>query len=248
MLKINYHPSWYKQYEIACSDDGLKKALEHAAFEELLAGLACHGDSLDIGTETGRYMRIATELGFTAYGIDNSIHAVSATREYISHLGIPTERVQLMDGTAMGFENERFRLVTCMMSTISHSYDYFAILKEVSRVLASDGIFIVSIWQPNTRFGGFLAVNTPEINEQLQFLCKEIGALDKALNEAGFEVANKLDAILFDSDFYCAYRSNASNQLTEWHKEIIMLERRLRNNNDDQGGELGIYLCSKQSG
>ncbi|MFD2192055.1 class I SAM-dependent methyltransferase [Pistricoccus aurantiacus] len=126
-MKINYPTSWYEQYEIARSDDGLKKALEHSAFEELLAGFACHGDSLDIGTATGRYMRVATELGFTAFGIDNSIHAVSATREYISHLGIPTERVQLMDGADMDFENERFRLVTCMMSTISHSYDYFAI-------------------------------------------------------------------------------------------------------------------------
>lgn len=114
-------------------------------------------------------------------------------------------------------------------------------------MLASDGIFIVSIWQPNIRFGGFLAVNTPKINDQLQFLCKEIGALDKALNEAGFDVTNKLDAILFDSDFYDACRSDAPNQLAEWHKAIVMLERRLRNENDGQGGELGIYLCRKQS-
>lgn len=196
-MKIAYPTSWYQQYEIASNNDGLKKVLEHAAFEELLADFTCHGDSLDIGTATGRYMRVADELGFSAYGIDNSPHAVSITQEYISYWGIPTEHVHLMDGASMGFKNGCFQLVTCMMSTISHSYDYLAILTEVSRVLASDGMFVVSIWQPNIRFGDFLAVNTSEINNKLKFLCEEIGSLDFVLNAAGLEVINKKRCHIF---------------------------------------------------
>jgi SAM-dependent methyltransferase len=247
ILKITYSTSWYKQYEIASSNDGLKKILEHAAFEELLADFTCHGDSLDIGTATGRYMRVADELGFSAYGIDNSPHAVSITQEYIGYWGMPTERVHLMDGASMGFKNECFQLVTCMMSTISHSYDYLAILTEVSRVLALDGIFVVSIWQPNTRFGGFLAVNTSDINNKLKLLCEEIGSLNLVLNAAGLEVINKKDAIFFDSDFYFSCQSDCCEKMENYYKESIILDQRLRNENDGQGGELGIYLCRKQT-
>jgi len=244
-VKISYPALWYQEYETACSVDGVKKALEFAAFEDLLADFPRHGDSLDIGTATGRYMRAAAELGFNAYGIDTSEHAVRASREYVKCRGVPPEHVQQMDGGAMTFEDGRFRLVTCMMSTISHSRDYPATLREAARVLAPDGVFVVSIWQPEVRYGGFLSVNSPEVNEQLHGLCREIGSLDKPLAEAGLTVDRKLDAILGDKNAYLDLLRGIPDKDARWRETVVSFERALRNEHPRPTGEIGVYLCRK---
>ncbi len=244
-MKISYPELWYQEYETVCSVDGVKKALEFAAFEDLLAGFPCHGDSLDIGTATGRYMRAAAELGFIAYGVDTSEYAVRASREHVKRRGVPVEHVQQMDSNAMTFEDDRFRLVTCMMSTISHSRGYPATLREAARVLAPDGAFVVSIWQPQIRYGGFLSVNSLEVNEQLYDLCKEIGSLDKRLAESGLEVERKLDAILEDEGAYLDLLRNIPDNEALWGETAASFERALRYEYPHAIGEIGVYLCRK---
>jgi 2-polyprenyl-3-methyl-5-hydroxy-6-metoxy-1,4-benzoquinol methylase len=86
---------------------------------------------LDVGCSTGRALRLAATLGFTAVGLDRSKWAA----DYCSKLGFETR-----DGSLIGQWNDReiFDIVHCS-HTIEHVPDPIVYIKEMRCLLKSGG-------------------------------------------------------------------------------------------------------------
>lgn len=235
-MDISYPETWYEAYERGNKPDNLVKALEFGAFSELLIH-ANKGRSLDIGTATGRYVRALSGLGFEAYGIDYSQHAVNSASCLLDQAGIEAERISRADARDLPFDDGRFDLVTCMMGTIAHSHDAQCMLSEIKRVLRGNGAFIFSIWRPEAVDCDFLSVNTTEVNHWLTENCTDLHPVESLLNDIGFELVATKECVLAKRELYLALCSNAA----DWPA----FEQHLRQRHRGLLGELGLYLCKR---
>ena len=235
-MDIRYPEPWYEAYERGNKSDNLVKALEFGAFRELPDSIDA-GRSLDIGTATGRYVRALSKLGFDAYGVDHLQHAVNAAARLLAQVDLDTDRIKRADARALPFEDGCFDLVTCMMGTIVHSHDTRSMLREIGRVLRSDGAFIFSIWRPEAVECGFLSVNTPEINRWLTHICTEVHPIESLLGEPGFSLVEIKECVLAKRNIYLSMSSDCA----VWQD----FEVHLRARHHGLQGELGLYLCKK---
>ncbi len=97
------------------------------------------GESLDVGTATGRYLLAAHSYGLDAWGIDINPAAIDFTQKKLRDQGLFPNRAILADVHSLPLVENRFSLITCMMGTIHHCTSMDLAVSEMARVLAGDG-------------------------------------------------------------------------------------------------------------
>jgi len=124
----------------------------HAPFAERLAQLVLLGPGgrvLDVGCGAGgALLPAAGRVGPTgeAIGIDLAPGMVERAREAAAEAGLEQIRVEVMDGAALDFEDERFDAVLCAF-TLSAIPEADRALAEMRRVLRPTGTVGVAVWE-----------------------------------------------------------------------------------------------------
>ncbi len=96
---------------------------------------------LDLACGSGRYILRAKEQGASAvYGLDFSLPMLSRAHNI-------SDRLVLGDMTALPFESDSIDVVICGLS-IGHIRDLMPVYREISRVLAPNGVMVCSDIHP----------------------------------------------------------------------------------------------------
>lgn len=93
---------------------------------------------LDVGCGGGNFLRLATEAGFDAYGLENSVEAARIAEEAVPGRILSESMEELIS------RGERFEVI-CMFHTLEHVLDPFRFLKRLHRVLERPGIVILQV-------------------------------------------------------------------------------------------------------
>lgn len=206
--KIHYRANWLARYEFALDhDDSTLKRAEAASLEQAIRergrwGRVC--SYLDVGTCTGRYLlflRDAVAPDGIIVGIDDDPECVRFAMSNVARHGENDRRVDLIraDFCArnLTLPNERFDLVSCMMSTLSHfgserreDHDdaLQTVLARVAGLLDPGGLFVFSTWSQHARdSGGFLSIYDETDCRRLAEWTPDRAELGKRLTSAGFK-------------------------------------------------------------
>jgi ubiquinone/menaquinone biosynthesis C-methylase UbiE len=105
-------------------------------------------DMLDIGTGTGRVLRLAGPHSGSAIGIDNSRDMLDIARANLDRDGLRHCQVRHADMYRLPFATDRFDLVTANM-LVRYADDPGAVLAEGMRVLKPGGRMIVVDFAPH---------------------------------------------------------------------------------------------------
>jgi ubiquinone/menaquinone biosynthesis C-methylase UbiE len=105
-------------------------------------------DMLDIGTGTGRVLRLAGSHSKSAIGIDNSRDMLDIARGNLDRDGFRNCQVRHADMYRLPFTTDRFDLVTANM-LVRYADDPGAVLSEGMRVLRPGGRMIVVDFAPH---------------------------------------------------------------------------------------------------
>lgn len=115
-----------------------------SAFSEAVGGTGGallghgHGDCLDVGCGTGRYLELIAGLGWRVTGIDESPDQLRVARAPADASG---SRIVKGDATALPFADASFdAAVAIMISTDIEPYE--RVVAECARVLRGDGRFV----------------------------------------------------------------------------------------------------------
>jgi ubiquinone/menaquinone biosynthesis C-methylase UbiE len=137
------------------------------------AGACGRPRCLDIGTGTGRHMKLASELGLTSYGVDISLSGLKHTSARLLNAGIPPF-LAAASMREIPFADQSFNLM------ISYGVFYYGMrcdmdqaIREVYRLLVPGGkAFIVLRTTNDYRFGkgeklelNTFRLNIPDTNE-----------------------------------------------------------------------------------
>lgn len=104
-----------------------------------LKALKPSGDVLDIGIGTGFYAHVLSQMGMTVSGIDISEEMLKVARARLSH----SSKLYYGDVQDNPFRDAKYGLILAnrIQSHLSHPD---LLMSEVRRLLASDGVFILS--------------------------------------------------------------------------------------------------------
>jgi len=116
---------------------------------------------LDIACGTGALSRRLEEQGFSVTGLDFSFQSLCRLRQTTN-----TIRPIQADAAALPLCSAAFDVVTCM-GAWRHFRDPQRVLKEICRVLRSDGIFFVGYFPP--KLGGLFSVPTGRLGKAIVF-------------------------------------------------------------------------------
>lgn len=94
------------------------------------------GRLLDIGCSLGEFLNVARSRGHHVFGVETSVETAMYSRD---HLGLDVFCGCLEDA---GYEDGSFDVVT-LWDVLEHVPDPRALLREVRRVLAEDGVLVV---------------------------------------------------------------------------------------------------------
>jgi 2-polyprenyl-3-methyl-5-hydroxy-6-metoxy-1,4-benzoquinol methylase len=141
---------------------------------------------LDFGCGTGASTRILAEAGHDVLGVEAS---ESGLRVAAAHP--TTARFQLIDSEAsLPFEAGAFDVCFCT-EVIEHLLDVAGFVREVYRVLAKDGLFVIT-----TPYHGWIKnllvismnfdVHFDPVGEHIRFFSRR--SLEQCLTNAGFEI------------------------------------------------------------
>ena len=106
------------------------------------------GELLDLGTGTGRVLRLAGHHARTAIGIDNSRDMLAMARANLDREGLRNCQVRHADMYRIPFASDRFDLVTANM-LIRYADEPGAVLAEGIRVLKPGGRLIIVDFAPH---------------------------------------------------------------------------------------------------
>jgi len=245
MEMITYNRAWYEYYDRGPHIDEAKKYLEYAVALDLVRDLPHCGASLDIGTATGRYILTFSRFGYLAYGIDISLEAIEITRRNLENCGIDCSRVHQMDAQNLDFPDARFRLVSCMMGTLSHIARPDQALAEIHRVLCPGGVVLLSNWQPQAMDMDFLAVNTDEHNSYL--LEKSLGLEEavRLITDAGLVLERYAYAVLLPTATIHHLIDSCSGDPAGYLQRLSLVEVQLRRFFPRLRGQILILLARK---
>lgn len=132
-----YDELWSKKFET-------KANLLPNRIQEALKEIKGGGRMLDIGCGDGALCQCIIDRYENIHGIDHSDIALRRAREN----GVSTTRVDLNKGS-LPFLSQVFDMVTCL-DVIEHVFDPVKLVKEIHRILKSNGILIMTT--PNIRF------------------------------------------------------------------------------------------------
>lgn len=167
---------------------------------------------LDVGCGDGRIIKIILETTQNVTGVDNEPAAIQEARERLA--SFPSVKLSVADGLKLPFENNVFDVVVFMMTLVNLGQNKVAILKEIQRVLKTDGVVILSVYSEDayeTRLamyteiglpiksvsGGnftFDAMDTAKTSEQFSQM-----ELTSIVQEAGFKIVDiqKVEGIAY---------------------------------------------------
>lgn len=178
-----YDVQAYARYEVPTPEDWIKKSLELALFEWLVDVTSIRR-SLDIGTATCRYPRYLSRFGADVFGVDISTAGYRYIRPQLA------EKVSFVQADArhIPFSNGSFDLVTCMMGTFNHIRvgDRRGVLGEMARVLSPGGKVVISAWDSECEFQGYLSIYSAEEIDLLRRERIDPKGLEPLLSDAGF--------------------------------------------------------------
>ena len=118
-------------------------------------GAAAEGDRLlDLGSFTGSALRVATEHGLDAVGVEGLVEAVRFARERFPALQLHQGRTEELEAGTLGAP---FDIVT-MWETLEHTFDPVSSLKRAASLLRPGGLIAVSV--PNARNVQFSALGS----------------------------------------------------------------------------------------
>lgn len=146
---------------------------------------------LDLGCGTGMMTKMLSEKGFKVVGVDISLSSL-----YVHHDNYPTHELIQADANFLPIADNTFHSVVCL-GVWRHFPDVEKVLSEVSRILTSDGTFIVGYFPP--ALAGSISLDQNWTGRLLirfyEILTKTLGYIDRAdfaLEEETVEVAKKM--------------------------------------------------------
>jgi ubiquinone/menaquinone biosynthesis C-methylase UbiE len=158
---------------------------------------------LDIACGTGALSRRLEEQGFCVTGLDFSFQSLRRLNQATN-----TIRLIQADAAALPFGSSSFDVVTCM-GAWRHFPDPWRVLREVCRVLRSDGIFFVGYFPP--KLGGLLSVPTGSFGKAIVLLYGCVMRLLKYNDRADQELERQtLRMIDLAFTKYCLIQSGKS--------------------------------------
>jgi ubiquinone/menaquinone biosynthesis C-methylase UbiE len=101
------------------------------------------GRVLDVGCGTGAQSLIMTELGFDVYGIDISGSLLRKAKEKLERNN-SAEFIQ-SSCTNLSFQKQTFDVEVCFYNVLNHVPEYEVALKEMSRVLKTNGLIFLQV-------------------------------------------------------------------------------------------------------
>ena len=164
----------WEQIQSLYADAERTDGVLHALLAELPPG-----DLLDIGTGTGRVLRLAAPLVRMAIGIDNSPDMLAIARTSLDRDGLTNCQVRHADMNRLPYPADRFDIVTANM-LMHHADDPAVVLGEGARVLKPGGTFVVVDFAPHER----LELRDRHAHRWLGFSYQE---MDRILREARLE-------------------------------------------------------------
>jgi ubiquinone/menaquinone biosynthesis C-methylase UbiE len=145
---------------------------------------------LDLGCGTGILSMLLADNGFKVTGLDISFESLSVLKKHISQF-----RVIQADANFLPISSGSFRAVVCL-GVWRHFPDFQKVLKEISRILSVDGVFIVGYFPPD--IAGAIHVNKNRWGHiaiwLYQVVTQKFGYLDRVeflLEEKTEEVARE---------------------------------------------------------
>jgi ubiquinone/menaquinone biosynthesis C-methylase UbiE len=113
---------------------------EHISRYAFASRFAAHANVLDLGCGTGYGASELSRSARAVVGIDTAGEAISYARE---HFSIRNTLFLQASATALPFKERAFELITAF-EVIEHLVAWGSLLSEARRVLARDGVFLVS--------------------------------------------------------------------------------------------------------
>lgn len=159
-----------------------------------------------------RIIKIILETTQNVTGVDNEPAAIQEAKELL--VSFPSVKLSIADGMQLPFEDKTFDVVVFMMTLVNLGQNKVAILKEIQRVLKTDGVVILSVYSEdayearlamyteiglpikNISGGNFTfdAMDTAKTSEQFSQV-----ELVSIAQEAGFKIVDiqKVDGIAY---------------------------------------------------
>jgi ubiquinone/menaquinone biosynthesis C-methylase UbiE len=241
---IIYDRSWYEHYEDGSAIDEAKKYLEYGATTKLIKDLPHHGLSLDVGTATGRYVLMFDRMGYASHGVDISAEAVDFSKRCMVTNKKDESCIQLMDARSLRFPDSSFRVVTCMMGTLSHIPQPSKALAEFYRVLTPGGNLLISNWRSEIS-QDFLTVNTAEHNKYLYERSLGVECAIDLVTKAGFIPERGRHAILFSTEMIHLLINSSNGDPAGYLDKLEILETHIRRLFPEQKGQIYVLLARK---
>jgi SAM-dependent methyltransferase len=129
------------------NDWALSEDQQSPIYEEALrrVGLAPGQPVLDIGCGAGAFLRLVTDRGGRASGLD-----ASEALLHLAHARLPEAELQVGDMEALPYEDDTFDLVTGFNSFF-FANDIVAALREACRVAKPGAPVVIQVWGPHER-------------------------------------------------------------------------------------------------
>lgn len=121
-------------YKIFSESENLRKMVNKKRFEDI-SKFNTQGKLLDVGTSTGIFLDIAESHGLETYGVELSSESFEKIKSTHKVFNNTLEKVN--------FQENFFDVIT-MFDVIEHLIDPNSSIKEISRIIKSEGLLIIS--------------------------------------------------------------------------------------------------------
>ncbi len=161
------------------------RALYRRTFEKRIKVLTAHRSSgrlLDVGCAAGFFLDVARDVGFETHGIDVAVPMLAHARDT---LGLENIREGTLESA--GYPDGAFDVVT-MWDVIEHLRDPLTVLREVRRVLADDGLFVLETQNVKSLFARMTGRRWHHYKMLEHLYHFDPRTLTTLLDRAGFEV------------------------------------------------------------
>ncbi len=173
---MEYTTQTYQQLDKALFQEGVEERVAFfmllKEYGSLFPNYSQQARGVDLGSVTGFYPLVLSQLGLCAYAVNSDQKAVQYLREEATYSPNITESVDVLqaDMLALPFESGSVDLLTCMTGTLSHlsPRDQRTILSENSRVLRKDGALFLSDWNLALPEQDFFGVYSLEQQQELR--------------------------------------------------------------------------------
>jgi SAM-dependent methyltransferase len=238
---LSYDVAAYMKYDYLLPEDEIKKELELLNLLAAIDGASLRR-SLDIGAATGRHPRNLASRGIAAFGVDIELEAMAYARAGCAKGPYPQFTVG--DGRQLPFRDDTFDLVTCMMGTIAHmpAVGQEQLFRDVARLLAPDGLFVVSTWDVDCRHLAFLSMYTHAQKEMIRRNSMTRHELTAALRRSGFAGVQTIPFALLPETF--TFEWGVQGTLHEYLARVLEVDLAARGAYPQMHGEMFMTVAS----